>query len=66
MLKARILTMVDREIEEAEDSIRNNEAWKLSSASVEESEMFDDNNADFEAYREMLLGLRAKVKEGMI
>lgn len=65
-LKARILTMIDREIEEVEDSIGNTEVWKLGSTSVEESEMFDDNIADFEAYREMLLGLRAKVKEGMI
>ena len=65
MIKIRMLAMIDREIEDVEGNIKNNQVWKLGS-SEEESEMFDDNITDLEAYKEMLLEMRNKVEEGTI
>lgn len=66
MIKIRMLAMIDREIEDVEDNIRNNEVWKHGSSTKEESEMFDDNITDLEVYKEMLLEMRNKVEEGAI
>jgi hypothetical protein len=66
MIKIRMLAMIDREIEDVEDNIRNNEVWKHGSSTKEEAEMFEENITDLEVYKEMLLDLRAKVTEGMI
>ena len=66
MIKIRMLAMIDREIEDVEDNIRNNEVWKHGSTTEEEAQMFDENITDLEVYKEMLLDLRAKVTEGMI
>lgn len=66
MIKIRMLAMIDREIEDVENNIRNNEVWKHGSSTKEEVEMFEENITDLEVYKEMLLDLRAKVTEGMI
>jgi hypothetical protein len=66
MIKIRMLAMIDREIEDVENNIRNNEVWKHGSSTKEEAEMFEENITDLEVYKEMLLDLRAKVTEGMI
>jgi hypothetical protein len=66
MIKIRMLAMIDREIEDVEDNIRNNEVWKHGSSTKEEADMFEENITDLEVYKEMLLDLRAKVTEGMI
>jgi hypothetical protein len=66
MIKIRMLAMIDREIEDVENNIRNNEVWKHGSSTKEEAEMFEENITDLEVYKEMLLDLRAKITEGMI
>ena len=66
MIKVRMLAMIDREIEDVENNIRNNEVWKHGSSTKEEAEMFEENITDLEVYKEMLLDLKAKVTEGMI
>ncbi len=66
MIKIRMLAMIDREIEDVEGNIKDNEVWKHGSSTEEEVEMFEENITDLEAYKEMLLYLRAKVTEDMI
>jgi uncharacterized protein involved in tellurium resistance len=64
MIKIRMLAMIDRELEDVKDNIRNNEVWKRGSTTEEEAQMFDENITDLEVYTEILLELRENVEKG--
>ena len=63
-MKIRMLAMLDEEIKEVDGSISNNRTWMLGSDSEDEIEMFIENIADLEEYRDVLLKMRDQVMKG--
>lgn len=61
-----LVTMFDSEIKEVDGTISNNRLWAKGCDSAEDAAMFEDNIADLEEYKEVLLKLREQAVEGTI
>lgn len=61
MIKIWLTEMLDREIKETNSNISNNVLWAHGSHTEPEAEMFTQNIASLEEYKEVLLKLKKQV-----
>jgi hypothetical protein len=61
LMKTRLLYMIDTELEQVRGSISNNKIWLTGCVSPAEEVMFEQNIADYEEFKEVLLNMRKKV-----